>query len=86
MTCQPTVPGRSWDWSHRLGPHFCLSAGRRQWDGKADAMAKINYGSTDSGDADYDPELVRIAKQYEGKPVSLDAALLEYKLQKVLGN
>jgi len=49
-------------------------------------MAKINYGSTDSGDADYDPELVRIAKQYEGKPVSLDAALLEYKLQKVLGN
>jgi len=45
----------------------------------------ITPGSTDSSDSNYDPELANLAKRYKGKPVSLQSALIQYNLSKVLG-
>jgi hypothetical protein len=48
----------------------------------ARTMAKdLTYGSTVSGDPDYDPRLVAIEQQYRGKPASLHNALIRYALE-----
>lgn len=45
-------------------------------------MDKVTYGSTCPDDDDYDPKLVAIKRQYDGKPVSLQSALIAYQQEK----
>jgi hypothetical protein len=45
--------------------------------------SKLTYDSTDTRDANYDPELAEIAQRFKGMPASLQAAITRLELSRM---